>query len=481
MSRNVTFFAMAMFAVTGLGTAARISHLHHPMRYDESYNYLHFVVQGPVYVATHYLPNNHILHTLCVWATGALAGHSPAALRLPALAAGILLIPATGLLAWMISRRASVVLLSALGVAASSALIEYSANARGYSMLALLAVAAACLLLWALAKPARRTRWLWWGAAGAAGLYTVPVMALPLAGMGVYALAAALRASDRSARRAIGRGLACGTAFCLGLAFLAYLPVLVVGGVDAFANSRRMAYDVLGEQIASTGPMIEAAWSLWMRHAAASLPFFVLAAVGLYLRPWVRGGGTGRGLLPAVVAASLLLAAVAGAPLPARTWIFGLPFLLIMVAAGVGDRLTDAAGRKASLAACAAQVALAAALLAGGMRAWASEELVSEPGGLALVEPALAECVRFGAERCAVVAPFTPAMGYYRALHEAPPLAGPDSTAVERVLIVTNSSRSLDDLWRPGVAGYGSFGQPELIWQKSGGAIYVAERVVQSW
>lgn len=476
MKRRTTFYLMALGLVTVLGALLRAVHLDHPMRYDESYNYLRYVIQGPAYIATNYLPNNHILHTLCVWGATKLAGDSPAALRIPALVAGVLLIPATACLAWTVSRRESAALLGALAVATSSALIEYSVNARGYSMLALWVVLATQCLMTAVREPSLRGRWLWWGAAGAAGMYTVPVMALPLVGMGVFVITAAILARDRASRSALLMGLAGGTGACVGLTFLAYLPVLLTGGIRPFAQSQQMAYDVLGQQITSVSNMLVTAGVLWVRHASPLMMVLMASAPLIFLMTAVRERDRLRWILPVLIGVSAFVAVVATAPLPARTWVFALPLLLVMVACGLSDLASreSAAGRWGGRAVQGAGILL---MLLMGVRVAESETLVSEPGGLVLVEPALEACRDFGAEKCAVVAPFTPATGYYQSQLGLSRLAHPGSIEAERVVIVTDGRQSLDDVWRPGVAGYENFGVPQRIWQRESGSLYVAERV----
>ena len=65
----VTFWVL--IALVALGVRVHFL-LSHPMRYDESYNYLEIASKSPFHAATHYLPNNHILHTLFVWASAAV-------------------------------------------------------------------------------------------------------------------------------------------------------------------------------------------------------------------------------------------------------------------------------------------------------------------------------------------------------------------------------------------------------------------------
>jgi 4-amino-4-deoxy-L-arabinose transferase-like glycosyltransferase len=271
------FFVAALGLVTVLGVAVRTCHLAHPMRYDESYNYLHYVSRGPWHIITQYVPNNHILHTLSVWAVGRVVGHSPAGLRIPAFLAGILLIPATSWLAWVFSRRMSVALLSGLGVCCSSPLIEYSVNARGYSMLTLFAVLACLALHYALQRPPQLWRWICWGAISATGMYTVPIMALPVLGMAIASVLIAIASPEKDRRNPIVRGLAWSLVTCLFLGMLAYLPVLITGGLESFTKSQELAYEILGRQISSPIQMAFATLALWTRLASLLLVIIVLA------------------------------------------------------------------------------------------------------------------------------------------------------------------------------------------------------------
>ena len=66
-------------------------------------------------------------------------GNEVWAIRLPALVAGIALVPATFAFARVLYGRAAG-LLAAAFVAASSTLVEYSTNARGYTLVALATV-----------------------------------------------------------------------------------------------------------------------------------------------------------------------------------------------------------------------------------------------------------------------------------------------------------------------------------------------------
>ena len=89
-TRSMTrkLFIVGMMIVTVLGICVRWQFITHPMRYDESYNFLRFITQSPAYIATHYVPNNHVFHTLTVKFVSYLLGTDAWVLRLPAFIAG---------------------------------------------------------------------------------------------------------------------------------------------------------------------------------------------------------------------------------------------------------------------------------------------------------------------------------------------------------------------------------------------------------
>jgi hypothetical protein len=131
---------VAMAGLMMIAALVRWPYLDQPMRYDESHTYLNYASQ-PWYVAIakYDAPNNHILHTLAVRASARLLGDSPFAIRLPAFLAGVLLAPACYLLGVAVRGRAAGAL-AGLTVAAWSPLVEFSTNARGYTLVCLFTV-----------------------------------------------------------------------------------------------------------------------------------------------------------------------------------------------------------------------------------------------------------------------------------------------------------------------------------------------------
>ena len=158
-----------------VGIALRLSELFAPMDYDEAFTWVYFARRPLGQALSDYsLPNNHLLHTLLVHVAAALLGNQPWVLRLPALLAGVALIPATYLLGRRLFDSVSGILAAAL-TACAPPLVDYSANARGYTMVCLAFVCTLALAARTLIED-RRPDWILFVVVSVAGLYTIPTM-----------------------------------------------------------------------------------------------------------------------------------------------------------------------------------------------------------------------------------------------------------------------------------------------------------------
>ncbi len=468
-----------VIGLTLLGAAVRWRFLDQPMRYDEAYNYLNFSSHSPGYIVTHYVPNNHVLHTLMVWAVSRVFGTSPAALRLPAFVGGVLLIPATAWLGWRMTRSRAVALLSALAVCGSSALIEYSTNARGYSWLTLFTVLATGLTLHLIVAPQRQGLWMAWGIVGALGAFTVPLMVYPVAGLtAAMLLAAWVLAGQGAQRKETIRGLTLGLGVCGLLTVVLYLPILVTQGAAKLVGTGQMACDILGAQIPTFGGMLASTWELWTRDATPVWSATLIGGCAAFVIRSLRESSE-RGFVPVVVV--LVATATAGlmrAPLPARAWVMLLPLVLVCAVAGVsrlGSMLAlsgERRGAKAPFATMVVVVIVSLPLPTVVRRPY----LCAEPNGLVEVEQVLEECKARGSDRCALVSRYTPATSYYMAQKGIPSLSLPKSPSTQRVYIVADGNRPLEQLWHAGVEGFEAYGPPRPCRTLAQSTLYVAER-----
>ena len=505
--------------LTLLGAAVRWRFLDQPMRYDEAYNYLNFCSRSPGYIVTHYVPNNHVLHTLMVWAVSRVFGTSPAALRLPAFVAGVLLIPATAWFGWKLTRSRAVALLSALAICGSSALIEYSTNARGYSWLTLFTVLATGLTLHLIATPHRRGLCMAWGIVGALGAFTAPLMVYPVAGLtAAILLAAWVVAGQGAQRKETIRGLTIGLGVCGLLTTGLYFPIVITEGVRKLVGTGQMAYDILGAQISTFGGMLASTWALWTRDAGIVWSVFLVAGCGVFAVRTVRDR-SGWGLVPVVaVVTSVALAGLMRAPLPARAWVMLFPMVLVCAVAGMSSLCAESVRsgarapiRRRTIMRRRSEPGAEATGHAPRATAWGSDSslrnhaelfegalvrvalasivslplftvlrrsyLCAEPGGLVEVEQAVEECKARGSERCALVSRYTPATRYYLGQKGIPSLSLPTSPYTERVYIVGDGNRSLEQLWHNGVEGFEAYAPPRLWRELTQSDVYVAKRL----
>jgi hypothetical protein len=401
MPLGIYFLGLAL--LTAAGAVLRAVWLDHPMRYDESWGFLEYILPRSISACLVYsAPNNHVLHTLLVAVASWLGGDSPAVLRMPAFLAGVALIPATGHLATVMGGRRIAGLMAAAFVACSSILVEYSVNSRGYTMFCLAAV----LLAERTARICRNVRplgpWLDWMVIAAAGLFTIPIMLYPMIVLSAaIVLQAFLGPADRAARRLALRRTMMFFVMAIGVAFLLYLSVFHATGLVATQENPRVRQSPLvvygsglyalvanpfvepkslGESVAGLPRVAAEALADWTRDlsplgwALAAAGLLAATVVGLYRRRVLYLLPL---LLPVVLAGLMLLQRVV--PF-ARVWLFALPLLLAVASCGLAElvcRINPGRLRTMVLA-----VALLAALAVAVHAAWR----VARPGRAVLGE-----------------------------------------------------------------------------------------------
>jgi 4-amino-4-deoxy-L-arabinose transferase-like glycosyltransferase len=205
------------------GLVFRTASLNDPVTYDEAYTYVGFASHGLWAALSDYsLPNNHVFHTVLVVFSTSLFGSHPWALRLPALLAGLALIPAM----YALGRRIYSVetgLLAAALAAWHPQLVAFSSDARGYSLLQLFTLLA-ILLAHKLIQSNRWRDWALLSLCTALGFFTLPLMLYPAGGIYLW-LALEGPKNRQFFLRWLGSGFLAGV-----LTLFAYAPALLVSG-----------------------------------------------------------------------------------------------------------------------------------------------------------------------------------------------------------------------------------------------------------
>jgi hypothetical protein len=304
------------------------------MGYDESVTFLSYA-SNPFSIALsrYSAPNNHLLNTALVRVSYLLFGISPLAVRLPALLAGIGIIPAAYSLFRALYNKNAALLAMGL-VAAASFLIEYSAEGRGYSLVTL------CFLVLLILANNLRKRWntfvsLACAVITALMLYTIPVGVYPAVVIGVWLLLSWWIERPFRITFILVRDSLIAIVLSVFLTVSLYLPVVMRSGLDSLTQNvwvRPKEWDAFvrfsAMWLPDTWQAFNAAIPTWI-----TLGILVAFAVALILNRRISDAK-----LPvagvAVIILPILVLAQRVAPY-ARTWLFLLPLYLGMAAAGI--------------------------------------------------------------------------------------------------------------------------------------------------
>jgi hypothetical protein len=327
-------FSLALVLITGFGALLRILELQRPMGNDESATFLYYASKPLLLALTIYgSPNNHLLHTALMHMSSALFGDAEWALRLPAFIAGVAMIPLTYFT--VVSCQLSVVpttdnrqptthgaLIAAALTASWPALIDYSTDGRGYTLLCcftLIAAAAMALVV----RSGNSAAVVIFAIASALGFYTVPVMLYPFVMLVAWGLTSLQR--RRVAIAAIG------TIF---LTAILYAPVIVVSGIDALLSNPYVKPMSISAFTQSLPQYVLAVW----KSMTVSVPLIIQALIAVaLLRKRVA-----QAILPALAAVVIVLALQRVLPFP-RVWLPLLPLVFICAAAWPWTRRSEVA------------------------------------------------------------------------------------------------------------------------------------------
>ncbi|MEJ2597848.1 MAG: glycosyltransferase family 39 protein [Anaerolineales bacterium] len=361
-------YLLGLMAITVLGAWSRLMFLSLPIRYDEAYTFIAFAMHPLKFIISNYhLPNNHVFHTILVYFTYHLFGDQLWSIRLPALLAGILIIPATYLVARLFYDR-NTALFSAGLAAASSELIDFSTNARGYTLICLF-----WLFLLALAYYLKDHRnWVGWGLfilLAALGFYTIPIMLYPFGAVMLWLLLSwlvkdiGLEYGRSFILYWMGAGVVAGV-----LTILLYTPILYESGVDEMLGNRFVSPIGWTGLLESNLGRFRNTWNSWNRDLPAPGSLLFLAGVILSQIFHWRLSKTRLPLsLPIILWCGFALAVQQVAPWP-RIWLFLLPVFFIWAAAGLVGLISQIPfPRIAAVDRAGSWAAIAGALVVAGL------------------------------------------------------------------------------------------------------------------
>lgn len=355
-----------LIGIIAVGVAFRLAYLDRGVAFDEGWTLLEFVRQESFYamISDYEEPNNHILHSILVRLLDQWLGHAPWIFRFPAFAAGVLMIPAGYWLGQRFYNR-DVGLLTAALIATTYPAVNYSVEARGYTLLTLITM---LLLLVAhrLKQTPAASPGLWgsFSVLAALGFYTIPIMIYP---MGIVALwlLVSIALETRGGER---RGLLLRAILALiggaALTVLLYTPVLRRNADWLFNNF--MAQPQAGTLVDLLWESAGLAWSFLTANQPLVLAVLLLGGTLIALVAHHRLTTDRLPLHPVVVVWVALVVIQQRIAPPDRVWLYLVPIYTMTAAAGIiaaGTWLVRSDSRRIALFAVLAPVLMALQML----------------------------------------------------------------------------------------------------------------------
>lgn len=327
-------YRLAVVGIALLALAIRVIHLFQPMRLDEARSFLDYAIQPLRDAISNYnIPNNHLLHTFLVWISIRTFGQAEWSVRIPALVAGLLIVPATYVATRALADRGAALVAGALA-AVLPCLVLYSTNARGYSIVCL-AFVALLPVANALADRETTARWAAFGALVALGAATIPVMLYPAGAVSLWLVAERVRRHGWSSVVPFALRLA-GVLALTGLVTAAvYAPAISRYGIGSIAGNKFVTPNTW-PQFVSTLPQ----FALRLRETIGlGIPTLLLLPLACCALVPLLSRDAGRSRLLTLALATgvwciVLLVATRRAP-PPRVWLFLGPLCCLYVGIGM--------------------------------------------------------------------------------------------------------------------------------------------------
>ncbi len=315
--------------VTSVGLAIRSYFIAQPMRYDEASTFLGYVNKDFLHLFFYDFPNNHVFHTLLAKVSVTIFGNSPVAIRLPALLAGISVIPITFGLSRLLTKETGGYLSSAL-VAVFPYLVLYDTMARGYSLVVLFSLMLAIMGLYEATTPSLATCFLI-SLLASLGNLTMPSFLFPLAGLYLW-MAILLFMRNRNIMHIIRAFiLPCGV-MTSGFTVVLYTPTIICSnGVHTLLNNPFVASLPWSDFLRLLPTHLFDTLAAFRRDVPIPLVFCVLLFVLLGIADMLRKKMWEMLLLfcSLLIGAIVVLLLKHAIPYD-RTWIYLLPFAFIL-------------------------------------------------------------------------------------------------------------------------------------------------------
>lgn len=317
-----------------ISVGIRLAFLFQPIKYDEAWTFVDYASKPlAVGLSQNYFTNNHLFHTFLVHLAYLVFGSEPWALRLPALFAGLLIVPASYLVARVFFNK-DAALLAAGFVATNSVLVEYSTTARGYSLQCLFFLVALALCPY-LKETKNLGFWLMFSVVSALGFYTLPTMFYPFGIVILWIFLSILLEGKNERRSPLLYALFGAVLFTTLLTIGLYLPVIMVSGLDSIISNRVVVSLAWEPFVARIGPFLHSLWGHWNRDVSGPITAMFLLGFVFALISYKKISSFRVSLVLPTILWMIPVFLVQRVIPPLRVWIFLLPLYIASAAGGL--------------------------------------------------------------------------------------------------------------------------------------------------
>lgn len=335
-------FSWSLLLIFIVGLIIRLTFISQPIREDEARTVITFASENRSLldiISWYGWPNNHLFHTLLVHYLIIFLGDEEWIVRLPALIAGLLLIPMTYLTGYILYNKYTGLLAASL-VAGSSFLIEFSTNARGYTLVCL-----NFLAILILAKLFLKRNSIAIGILliilGAIGLYTIPTFLYPL-GITItwIVLSIIFKNTNFIEKKSLARALFIYLILMAIITFILYLPIILRGDLNALIGNPWIEKKSWSYFLSNLPGHLQETWVAWN----IDIPTYFSLFLGICFFVSIafhRNIATDKIPLPipTILFLSLMLSYQRVIPF-VRVWSFLLPLYFVLSSAGVSYLLS---------------------------------------------------------------------------------------------------------------------------------------------
>ncbi len=318
-----------VFLVLAIGAVLRILRINESVTYDEALTYVHYAGQSFGFLFSDYLfTSNQILYSALARISTLVFGVHAWSLRLPALVAGILVMPLCYAFArYVFNRHIAVIMLCLIAV--SGPLVEYSAMARGYSLVWLFTIAA-LLAARHFVKSENLVSGLLIAVFTSLGMWATPDMAYPALMVYAWTLFMLVANYQSTIRRRMFKLIGSALLAC-GLVFLFYAPVVVVHSLDQLLHHPSAEVNTWTTFVNTQQDRAFDLWAYFTGTASTLLAFAGAVAVVYAAYVSVKY----RFLLFALLLATVPLVIIQHEVAPPAVWTFSLMVLHLGSAIGL--------------------------------------------------------------------------------------------------------------------------------------------------